>query len=104
MSSPNGAPVDEPHRNEAEEPQTPATTYTRQTRPSRDAAGKANANISAVALRETSPEVQENSNLLAETLTAFSGSKRDDSLAWAEIESEPVGKAIFWSRHQPPRS
>lgn len=79
----------QPSRGEAENSQM-ATT--RQARPSRSAAGQANAKISAVALRETSPEEQDGRNLLAETLTMSSGSKRDDSLAWVEIESEPVGE------------
>lgn len=72
---------------------------TRQARPSRSAAGKANARISAAALREASPEVQDGENLLTETLISGK-SKREDSLAWVEMESEPVGQMIPWCRDE----
>lgn len=94
MSSPNGKSSNsrqEAGRDESEEPQM---TTTRQTRPSRNAAGKANARISAVAFRENSPETQDNQNLLAETFSS-GNSKRQDSLAWVEMESEPVRRLEF---------
>lgn len=95
MASPNGALSNsrqEADRDDAKEPQL---TTKRQDRPSRSAAGKANARISAVALRETSLETEGNQNLLAETFSS-GNSKRQDSLAWAEMESEPVRN---WSSH-----
>lgn len=70
---------------------------TRPPRPSRSAAGKANARISAAALHEASPEVQDGETLLTETLTSGK-SKREDSLAWVEMESEPVRHMIPWCR------
>lgn len=90
MASANGTPANsqpEAGHGEAEEPQK-ATTGS--TRPSRSAAGKANAKISAVALRETSPDEQENGRLLAESLTAFTGKRRNEALGWVDMESEPV--------------
>lgn len=44
-----------------------------------------------MALRETSPAVQDGESLLNETLISGKN-KREDSLAWVEMESEPVGQ------------